>query len=88
MMKYYRQLTILCHDEILQAVNNPLPVIKAAFDSITPEDCIGWIHHWGYRICTIKNEWICMLWTRYWEISLIPMQALSSSVFLATWHYF
>ena len=43
-VKYYLKE----HDEILQAVDDPLPVIKAAFDSITPEDCIGWIHHCGY----------------------------------------
>lgn len=43
-VKYYLKE----HDEILRVVDDPLPVIKAAFDSITPEDCIGWIHHCGY----------------------------------------
>ena len=36
-VKYYLKE----HDEIMQVVNNPLPVIQAAFDSITREDCIG-----------------------------------------------
>ena len=34
------------HDEIMQIVGDPIPVIKAAFDSITAEHCIGWIRHW------------------------------------------
>ena len=36
------------HDEILQVVIDPIPIIEAAFDSITPEDCIGWSRHYGY----------------------------------------
>ena len=30
----------------MQIVGDPIPVIKAAFDSITAEHCIGWIRHW------------------------------------------
>jgi len=36
------------HDELLQALPDPLPVIKAAFESITPEQCQSWITHAGY----------------------------------------
>ena len=43
-VKYYLKE----HDEIMQVVSDPIPVIKAAFESITPEDCIGWIRHCGY----------------------------------------
>ena len=34
------------HD--LQVVDNPKPIIKAAFDSVTTQDYHGWIHHCGY----------------------------------------
>jgi hypothetical protein len=44
-VKYYLKE----HDEILQAVNDPKPIIKAAFDSVTVEDCLGWINHSGYN---------------------------------------
>ena len=43
-IKYY----LKDHDQILQAMNDPTPVIQAAFDSITPEKCMGWIRHSGY----------------------------------------
>ena len=36
------------HDELLQALPDPLPVIKAAFESVTPEQCQSWITHAGY----------------------------------------
>lgn len=36
------------HDELLQALSDPLPVIKAAFESITPQQCQSWITHAGY----------------------------------------
>ena len=41
--KYLRK-----HDELLQAVQDPTDVIKAAFDSITAEQCTAWISHSGY----------------------------------------
>ena len=43
-VKYYLKE----HDEILQVVIDPIPIIEAAFDSISPEDCIGWSRHCGY----------------------------------------
>ena len=44
LVKYYLRQ----HDDILQAVNDPKPIIRAAFDSVTGQDCLGWIHHSGY----------------------------------------
>lgn len=43
-VKYYLKE----HDEILQLIRDPKPIIQAAFDSVTSEDCLGWIHHSGY----------------------------------------
>ena len=43
-IKYYLKE----HDELLQAINDPIPIIQAAFDSITSEQCNGWINHSGY----------------------------------------
>jgi transposase len=43
-VKYY----LKDHDEILQAMNDPIPLIQAAFDSITKDKCMGWIRHSGY----------------------------------------
>ena len=42
-VKYYLKQ----HDEILQAYGDPKPIIRAAFNSIDKEDCMGWIHHSG-----------------------------------------
>ena len=36
------------HDELMQALDDPIPVIKAAFNNITKEDSEGWITHAGY----------------------------------------
>ena len=36
------------HDELLQALSDPLLVINAAFESITPQQCQAWITHGGY----------------------------------------
>lgn len=33
------------HDDILQACSDPKPIIRAAFNSVEKEDCIGWIHN-------------------------------------------
>ena len=35
------------HSELLQALSDPLPVIKAAFESITPQQCQS---HAGYKL--------------------------------------
>ena len=43
-VKYYLKE----HDELLQAVSNPKPIIEAAFSSVTADDCLGWIQHSGY----------------------------------------
>lgn len=42
-VKYYLKE----HNQILQAVNDLIPIIKAAFDSIN-EDCICWSRQCGY----------------------------------------
>ena len=43
-IKYY----LKDHDQILQAMNDPIPLVQAAFDSITVDKCMGWIRHSGY----------------------------------------
>ena len=43
-VKYYLKE----HDDVLQAVSDPKPVIRAAFNNVTSQDCLGWIHHSGY----------------------------------------
>ena len=43
-IKYYLKE----HDEILQAMDDPVPLIEAAFDNITSEQCNGWINDSGY----------------------------------------
>ena len=43
-VKYYLKE----HDEVLQAMDNPDPIIQSAFESITPKQCTGWISHSGY----------------------------------------
>ena len=45
-VKYYLKK----HDELLQAVPDPKPIIHSAFASITSEQCMSWIRHSGY--CT------------------------------------
>lgn len=42
--KYY----LKDHDIILQAMQDPLPLLQACFDSITAEQCNAWIKHAGY----------------------------------------
>ena len=37
-----------CHDMLLQAIEDPTPVLKAAFESITPQHCESWIRNAGY----------------------------------------
>ena len=36
------------HSDIFQVTRDPTPVIRAAFDSITSDQCNGWISHAGY----------------------------------------
>ncbi len=36
------------HDDCLQATPDPLPIIRAAFQSISPQQCQAWITHAGY----------------------------------------
>ena len=36
------------HDDILQTITDPIPVIRDAFESITTNQCNGWISHSGY----------------------------------------
>ena len=42
--KYY----LKNHDEVLQCMNDPVPLIQDGFDSVTIENCLGWISHSGY----------------------------------------
>lgn len=43
-IKYY----LKDHDELQQVMGNPKCILQAAFQSITPEQCTGWISHCGY----------------------------------------
>ena len=36
------------HDQILQAMQDPTPVLEAGFDSVTRSYCMQWIKHAGY----------------------------------------
>ena len=36
------------HDDIIQATNDPLPIIHSAFQNVTKSKCEGWISHSGY----------------------------------------
>lgn len=44
-IKYY----LKDHDTILQGMQDPLPLLKAAFESVTIENCNAWIRHAGYQ---------------------------------------
>ncbi len=43
-VKYY----LKDHDQVLQAMSDPLPLIQPAFDSVTADKCLEWIRHSGY----------------------------------------
>ena len=43
-IKYY----LKDHDIILQSMTDTLPLLKASFDSVTPQQCKSWIQHAGY----------------------------------------
>ena len=36
------------HYHILQAIDDPTPVLEASFDTVTKDKCLGWINHAGY----------------------------------------
>ena len=52
-VKYY----LKDHDDVLHALPDPIPVIKAAFESATNENINGWIKHSGHT--TINNHCLC-----------------------------
>ena len=43
-IKYY----LKNHDEVLQSMKDPIPLLEAAFNSVTQDQCFGWIRHAGY----------------------------------------
>ncbi len=43
-IKYY----LKNHDEVLQSMPDPIPLLEAAFNSVTKDKCSGWIKHAGY----------------------------------------
>lgn len=43
-VKYYLKK----HDELLQVLGDPTPIVQAAFDAITASHCEAWITHAGY----------------------------------------
>lgn len=45
-VKYYLKR----HDELLQAITDPTPIIQAAFDNVFPDQCAAWITHSGYNL--------------------------------------
>jgi len=43
-IKYYLKE----HNELIQVLDHPMDIIKAAFDSVIKSQCEGWIHDCGY----------------------------------------
>ena len=43
-VKYYLKE----HDEVIQVLDEPTDIIKAAFDNVTKSQCKGWIQDCGY----------------------------------------
>ena len=43
-IKYYLKR----HDDLLQSVSDPTPIISSAFQSVSTQQCINWITHCGY----------------------------------------
>ena len=43
-IKYY----LKAHDEVLQVMDDPVPLIQGAFESVTADMCTSWIRHSGY----------------------------------------
>ena len=44
----YIKAYLKLHSDIFQVTRDPTPVIRAAFESITSDQCNGWISHVGY----------------------------------------
>jgi len=44
----YVKSYLRCHDALLQAIDDPSPAIKAAFESVTKQHCQCWITNSGY----------------------------------------
>ena len=44
-IKYY----LKSHDDLLQSISDPTPVISSAFQSVTSHQCTNWINHCGYE---------------------------------------
>ena len=38
------------HDELLQTITDPTPIIQAAFDNVSPDQCAARIAHSGYNL--------------------------------------
>ena len=38
------------HDELVQIVDDITPLVRTTFDTITEDDCRGWIQHCGYHV--------------------------------------
>ena len=43
-LKYY----LKAHDDIIQATDDPLPIVQSAFNSVSKVHCNSWITHSGY----------------------------------------
>lgn len=43
-IKYY----LKDHDQVLQAMEDPLPLLEASFESVSNDQCVGWVEHAGY----------------------------------------
>ena len=43
-VKYY----LKAHDDIIQTIDDPTPIIHSAFQSVKKCNCEGWIDHSGY----------------------------------------
>lgn len=44
-IKYYLKR----HDDLLQTISDPTPIISSAFQSVTSHQCTNWINHCGYE---------------------------------------
>ena len=57
------------HDEVLQAMTNPIPLIQSAFDSITPILASSWITDCGYsywyKLWTVRISMLFSVYQHY-----------------------
>ena len=51
-IKYY----LKSHDDLLQTVSDPKPIISTAFQSVTSDQCISWINHCGVNEKKSQNS--------------------------------